>query len=595
MTRTPNQPMHARSIRAAFAAVVVGLSGGVASAQNALGDGRGLDNNLGQGGRLNYQRPSFAQELQFRNAIVTGNAPGGLSFRGDLGYRAAGEFSGSLGSDSLFSFQRDSLYSGLAGMGIRGTDALQYQFSLTTGARPPQDLVGDLTYTRDAAYQTSAAYTGQSPLGTGAIRVDPTQAGDVRGLNLYQPSAQEGELRDALTGTLRSSSSYSTTTNLTPVVLQVFERGIERQPYGLTSSPLTGVTASPMRTRDEATPAPGTPRDPIAERARTAYQEVIDRLRERAESQAARSGDMSEAGMDSVGARLDAIRREMLGIPQAQPGAENDPTALPGGQPGSDPATEEGEAPADPLTDASIDPLTGQPRSVPGRDARAEAGEDDGIRPGQLGVRPAPTREDYQIDERTLELIRASERPITTLVDPGAETRDLYTEHMRTGERLIASERYFDAEERFARALAINPGDPSAQIGRIHAQLGAGLVLSASVNLRTLMMSNPELIGVKYAGTLLPAPERVDLLIDSLRNRAGLLKAAGEGEEDVPVRRSAALLLAYLGYQNQRPDIIREGLDAYESFGADDDRRFANIVRQVWLEGETSGAREEAP
>lgn len=591
MTRTPNQPMHARSIRAAFAAVVVGLSGGVASAQNALGDGRGLDNNLGQGGRLNYQRPSFAQELQFRNAIVTGNAPGGLSFRGDLGYRAAGEFSGSLGSDSLFSFQRDSLYSGLAGMGIRGTDALQYQFSLTTGARPPQDLVGDLTYTRDAAYQTSAAYTGQSPLGTGAIRVDPTQAGDVRGLNLYQPSAQEGELRDALTGTLRSSSSYSTTTNLTPVVLQVFERGIERQPYGLTSSPLTGVTASPMRTRDEASPAPGTPRDPIAERARTAYQEVIDRLRERAESQAARSGDMSEAGMDSVAARLEAIRREMLGIPQAQPGTQTDATSQPGTQPPSD----EDAAPADPLTDPSIDPLTGQPRVIPGQQNPAESEGEADPRAGRSGVRPAPTREDYQIDERTLELIRASERPITTLVDPGAETRDLYTEHMRTGERLIASERYFDAEERFARALAINPGDPSAQIGRIHAQLGAGLVLSASVNLRTLMMSNPELIGVKYAGTLLPAPERVDLLIDSLRNRAGLLKVAGEGEEDVSVRRSAALLLAYLGYQNQRPEIIREGLDAYESFGAEDDRRFANIVRQVWLEGETPGAREEAP
>jgi len=591
MTRTPNQPMHARSIRAAFASLVIGLSGGVASAQNALGDGRGLDNNLGQGGRLNYQRPSFAQELQFRNAIVTGNAPGGLSFRGDLGYRAAGEFSGSLGSDSLFSFQRDSLYSGLAGMGIRGTDALQYQFSLTTGARPPRDLVGDLTYTRDAAYQTSAAYTGQSPLGVGAIRVDPTLSGDVRGLNLYQPSAQESELRDALTGTLRSSSSYSTTTNLTPVVLQVFERGIERQPYGLTSSPLTGVTASPMRTRDGAMPAPGVPRDPIAERARTAYQEVVDRLRERAESQASRSGNASDAGMDSVAARLEAIRREMLGIPQTQAGDQTDGAAQPGSQPGAD----ENTTPMDPLTDPSIDPLTGQPRTTPGQNSPAEAEQNSGDGSGRTGVWQPPTRKDYQIDERTLELLRASERPISTLVDPGAETRDLYTEHMRAGERLIASERYFDAEERFARALAINPGDPSAQIGRIHAQLGAGLVLSASVNLRTLMMSNPELIGVRYAGTLLPAPERIDLLIDMLRQRAGLLKEPGDGEEDVSVRRSAAMLLAYLGYQNQRPEIVREGLDAYESFGAEDDRRFANIVRQVWLEADTSGAREEAP
>ena len=166
---------------------------------------------------------------------------------------------------------------------------------------------------------------------------------------------------------------------------------------------------------------------------------------------------------------------------------------------------------------------------------------------------------------------------------------------MRAGERLIGSERYFDAEERFARALAINPGDPSAQVGRIHAQLGAGLVLSASVNLRTLLMSNPELIGVRYAGTLLPATERVDLLIESLRAKAGLLVDPGAGREDVSVRRAASLMLAYLGYQNGRAEIAREGLDAYESLGADDDRRFANIVRQVWLGGGKPGDGEEAP
>src|SRR5690606_29097744 len=59
-----------------------------ASAQNAHGSGRALDANLQQGGSR-YNPPgrnaNIAEEVRFRNAIVTGNAPGGLSFRGDAG------------------------------------------------------------------------------------------------------------------------------------------------------------------------------------------------------------------------------------------------------------------------------------------------------------------------------------------------------------------------------------------------------------------------------------------------------------------------------------------------------------------------------
>src|SRR5690606_2294464 len=84
----------------------------------------------------------LAAEMRFRNAVVTGNAPGGLSFRGDVGYRAAGEFTGRLGADDTFSFRRDTVYSGLGGMGLRGTDSLQYQFALTTGMRPPPGFAG---------------------------------------------------------------------------------------------------------------------------------------------------------------------------------------------------------------------------------------------------------------------------------------------------------------------------------------------------------------------------------------------------------------------------------------------------------------------
>jgi hypothetical protein len=115
--------------------VLAGSSLGITSgavAQNAL------DHNqqVGSGG-LNPSRPDFAQEVRLRNAIVTGNVPGGMSFRGNVGYRAPGELETNLGSNELFAFRRDSYYSGLGGLGIRGTEALQYQFAATTGNAPP--------------------------------------------------------------------------------------------------------------------------------------------------------------------------------------------------------------------------------------------------------------------------------------------------------------------------------------------------------------------------------------------------------------------------------------------------------------------------
>src|ERR1044071_8028118 len=91
-------------------AVVCGVCG------SAMGQ-YALDHSLqvGSGGR-NAPGRDFKKELEFRNAIVTGNAPGGISFRGDVGYKAPGEFFGNLGSNDTFAFRRDSVYSGLGGV-----------------------------------------------------------------------------------------------------------------------------------------------------------------------------------------------------------------------------------------------------------------------------------------------------------------------------------------------------------------------------------------------------------------------------------------------------------------------------------------------
>jgi len=600
---------HPRTIAARFVAIAgLALAGSPLLAQNALGDGRVLDAGQNTRGRFNDARPSFSQELQFRNAIVTGNAPGGLSFRGDLGYRAPGEFAGDLGSDSLFSFRRDSLFSGLGGVGIRGTDALQYQFSLTTGARPPQNLMGDLSYARDQQSQFGAPIGGGMAGGVGShttLAQDPGFV-DPRGLALYRPSPQDTDLADALTGTLRSTSAYTSTTTLSPVLISTFEQGIDRRQFGLTSSILTGVTTAPMRTPgmggEPGQPGgtggnegnrSGVPRDPLEPMVRTAYQEVVERLRLRAEAQAARTTTTtSEADTQTVSDRLLALRAGMMGLDQ--PGQQPGQPGQPGQQPG-----QPGGSPMQPgLGEPAPGARTGEGPSV--RDASRGVEGAPGVFGGPAGQQLAneydPAR--FQIDPKTLELIRASEAPLPSYVDPNAATRDVYSEHMRTGERLILAGRYFDAEERFARALSVRPSEPTAQVGRAHAQMGAGLTLSAVSNLRLLYVSNPEMIGARYAGRLLPSEERIDALIENMKERSGVTPVPGRPLENDAARVSAAFLLAYLGYQSGRDDVTALGLDMMVEIGADEDVRMGVILRQVWLpqaavpEGDTGDVRD---
>jgi len=47
---------------------------------------------------------------------------------------------------------------------------------------------------------------------------------------------------------------------------------------------------------------------------------------------------------------------------------------------------------------------------------------------------------------------------------------------------------------------------------------------------------------------------------------------------------AAALLLSYLGYQSENPEAIEQGLQLVAEQGADSDRRFASLLRQLWLQ-----------
>ena len=93
-----------------IAAVLAALGGGSAGAQDALGTGDALDANLNpQSGGWNA--PTRAVDFYRRNLLVTGNVAAGRGFRGSVGYTAAADFRGAVGSDDLFRFRADSALS----------------------------------------------------------------------------------------------------------------------------------------------------------------------------------------------------------------------------------------------------------------------------------------------------------------------------------------------------------------------------------------------------------------------------------------------------------------------------------------------------
>lgn len=532
--------------------VAAGLPVSGASGQNALGDGRALDNSLSRQGRYNQSRPSMREEFAFRNSIVTGNAPNGMSFRGDVGYLAPGDFRGQLGSNDLFSFRRDSLQSGIAGMGIRGTDALQYQLALTTGARPPANLVGRFSVNRSGVLPSSGDI---GSLGA---------PGERDGLSQRPAIDPDADDRGTMLWMLRSPSAYMSNSSLQASSLRQVET--ESGVYNLTASPLRGVRLSPIpeltaardaqrlarqqaesgeteerpfgRPDPDAAPR-GTPDegDPEAGQVRTMHGDIVTRIRRASEPD---EEDVFATAM-TIEERMTAMRRQLLGIGDDRLG---------GGA--------EGES----------------------GDADAEGSE--GARPTGGG----PVR----FDSQTMQLLRGDGTPISQYVDPSAATRNVFAEHLAAGQDLMAKGRYFDAEERFATALGIRRGDVTAQMGRLHAQIGAGLYLSASLNIQALASSNPEVFGARYAPALLPSAQRLDEIIIVLSRLVD--DSTQEARRASPqVRQSAGLLLGYLGFQLDRPELIERGMTSFleratrgliEGEPRPPEARVGDLLYQMW-------------
>ncbi|MCC7387723.1 MAG: hypothetical protein IT431_03045 [Phycisphaerales bacterium] len=555
--------MHGNKVRyhAALGLLLAAGLPAIAHAQTAVGDGRALETTLQTNGipGMMKTRRSFANELAFREAIVSGTAPAGMSFRGEPGDMLPSryDFRGELAEDALFAYRRDSLYSGLSGKGIRGTDALQYQFALTTGGQVPETLSGQLSYARAGGAERSSdpdhpLTRDLSGSGEGLRRVDPDQSQRMPGAT---------ETGTSLIQPVRSLSTYTANRGMQPTLVGLMQNRVTHQAAGQTASPLLGVQVqsveslrSPIRPTPSATPATnGTPGltpapsgfegvggvDP-AKPAKPAYEQLIDRFKELSPAP-----DPDAKGIPAWANDLISVQRALRGIETPK---------LPEVQ--ATPGTEEPN-PYDGVIGVTPDTLV---------KTGVEAG--------------GPTGSTF--DMEVLRRVRQAGGVTQSLIPTDLPQIDRYAAYMQTGQELLASERYFDSEEYFISAMSSRPGDVNALVGRAHSQLGAGLFLSAGLNVRQLLIRHPEVAGMRYAAALLPGPARMDQLAKTFRDT---LESPASGAD-------SGLLLAYLGFQREREADIREGLAAVEKWGDSADQRLAELLRVVWL---AEGADDSPP
>lgn len=442
-------------------AAVLALAGS-ALGQTALGDGTGLYRDMSEARFGPPPIRDFAAEVRFRNAIITGNAPGGMSFRGDVGYRSPLDFGGTTASDDLFTFRRDSLASGLAGVGMRGTDALQYQFAMTTGNAFERQLRGTAPVLRSPVSVSEFAPAGPS---------------------------DEVDQRLGTDGLLRSSAAYAATRGLRPNVIGYRNMGrgeFER----IAASSILGLQAQPWQPMgaEEAAVQPP-PANPLIARPPSGPASVVPEAPEVGPS-------LSPTGATLADALRSRLRLAGAGIPpRGEAEAEKEPWEM------------------------TLEELKASLLRPQGEQKPTEAPEGEAPRRAATGTIDPEALKLIRGAGGTAETF-ASAPPVATPV------RDLYGEFMKRGEQMVAAGQYFDAEEQFARALSYRPGDLAAAVGRVHAQMSASMFISASFNLRMLLRENPGIASTRYSPALIGGAERGKVVAEMLRENIAAGKAS---------------------------------------------------------------------
>lgn len=539
-------------------AAVLALSPSV-TGQNALdsGSNRVLDSRYGKSSNANAldnsyrvgsnraNDPAVAIDFQSRNLLVTGDVAGGRGFRGSVGYSAADDFRGRVGSDSSQAFRNDSLKSDLYYLlTTKGDD--RYAMAGANGlVEARRDFVSPQTVA-GAELLATRGYAGGSPLASSAaadsrIRLD------------------------------RASTALSATALLrdgTTAVTYGVARGADGNTYKVVAGSLRGVSLvhqddliemlglglrESTRLKDEFRSLNGNPREFLAVFP-TPFDPSLGSSRI--------DGSVNRSGSVATGSA--AHRRYTREYAEVLESMRTRASTLRAGRADATSVVAAGGSTAGGAVDNNDEWIgTGLARL---RDRMSGTDMGGAVARGESNTSGAPTPEEMLLLLQHGRSVSALESSSSAHV---AELLAFGTEEMRRG-------RPFAAEKFYTLAAGIAPRDPMPIAGVANAQISAGLSLTASSSLAMLFRQSPEMIDVRYEAGLLGST-------DSLRGTAAAAAAAAAGSPEEGA--AHGLVIAYIGHQLADPALVEQGLALIERDPSS--KAFLDVIGPIWRQPAT--------
>lgn len=601
------------TLRTSVVAIILLVSTRAADAQNALGGGDALsrdtrhsnprltsnqgvlDANSRVGG--SGENDARAKEDYFsRNLIVTGDVGGGRGFRGSVGYREQSEFTGQTGSDDNRNWRAYSVYSS--------------PFMAQAAYNPLQasQAFGAIMYTRTYANASARdILTNQQPL-------------DAR-LAFDRFTADSGKKMKRQADIIDPANARDTSDRLNWRVTQAISaaagRDVRREQgvddllgnMGLSTYDRQRLKQDILqgRTKREMVSDPFSqtsllPGDSLADSARLRptlapeYSSIYESLRARAGERVpmpttdADRANRAKEIESQLGGDMDWLRGELM-----RSGTDNRERGVTGPRSEKKPidpslARQLGTdgKPIEPSKQDGMEPDVGS-----GKDNAKDTGRDTGkdtenatestdsvVRDANGRDRGGMTKEERErqpsVDD--LAFILKHGRKLQSLVP---EDSSAIKDMMELGAVSMSRGEFFRAEERFASVLAVLPNNAGAMAGVANAQMGAGLSVSAALTLRKLFAMHPEMIDTRLGTEVLPPSERIAAALGAARERLSAANAPNASTELQSDRFDFGLVIAFIGFQTDRTEVIREGLDAMRQTRPDD--AMLGLIQRIWL------------
>lgn len=619
------------TLRTSVVAIILLASVRAASAQNALGGGDALSRDTrhsnprltsNQGvldansrvGALGENGARAKEDYFSRNLIVTGDVAGGRGFRGSVGYREQSEFTGQTGSDDNRSWRAYSVYSS------------PYMAQATYNPLQASQAFGAIMYTRTYANASARdILTNQQPLDA-RIAFDRFTADSSKKMKRQADIIDPANARDTgdrlnwrVTQAISAANGREVRREqgiddlLGNMGLSTYDRQRLRQDI------LQGRTKREMVT-DPLSQSSLLAGDSLADTARIRptlapeYSSIYDTLRARAgdlvptpASEADRAARAKQIELE-LGPDMDWLRDRLM-----RSGSENRErgTAGPRGE----------TAPIDPALARQLG-TDGKPLDPSNQDSmnpNGSTGDNAGIGTGSDGnKRPSNKNRDGSATETTDSVVRDAngrDRGGMTKEErarqPSVDDLAFILKHGRTLQSLVPEDsnaikdmmelgaismsrgEFFRAEERFASVLTVLPNNVGAMAGVANAQMGAGLSVSAALTLRKLFAMHPEMIDTRLGTEILPPPVRLEAALNAARERLAGANSPTASAELQSDRFDFGLVISYIGFQTDRTEVVREGLDAMRQSRPDD--AMLGLLQRIWLPVAADPTRPESP